>query len=82
MKQHWQKTFFFLAVMEVIGREWRTIAGIGYQVFFALGYMILGGVAYRWRNWHEISVIRVPTFMTTHKSADEVMRTVAYHLVL
>ena len=68
--------------MEVIGREWRTIAGIGYQVFFALGYMILGGVAYRWRNWHEISVIRVPTFMTTHKSADEVMRTVAYHLVL
>jgi len=66
--------------MEIIGQEWRTIAGMGYQVFFALGHMILGGLAYRWRNWHEISVIRLPTFVTTFMSADEVIQTVTYHL--
>jgi len=58
--------------MEIIGLKWRTLAGMGYQVFFAIGYMILGGVAYHWRNWHEIAVIRLPTFVTTFKSATQV----------
>jgi len=75
------KTFFFLAVMEITGRKWRTFVGIGYQAFFSLGYMILGGVAYRWRNWHEISVIRLPTFDITFKSANEIIQTVTYHLI-
>ena len=42
--------------MEIIGRDWRTIFAIGSGCYFALGYMILSGVAYYWNNWHEMMV--------------------------
>ena len=42
--------------MEIVGKKWRTAAGIGYQIYFAFGYMIMGGIAYIWRDWHDIMV--------------------------
>ena len=42
--------------MEVVGKNWRTFAGIAYQIFFSFGFMIQGGIAYQWRDWHEIMV--------------------------
>ena len=43
--------------MEVVGKEWRTFAGISYQIFFSIGYMLQSGVAYQWKNWHDFMVI-------------------------
>nr|XP_009861187.2 organic cation transporter protein-like [Ciona intestinalis] len=43
----------FVYIMEVVGSEWRTFFGIGNQAFFTLGYMVMSGVAYNWRNWHD-----------------------------
>ena len=42
--------------MEIVGKKWRTTFGILYQSFFTLGFMILGGVAYNWRDWHDMMV--------------------------
>lgn len=50
-----QLVFVFI-VMEIVGKKWRTAFGIGYQIFFAFGYMILGGIAYIWRDWHHMMV--------------------------
>ncbi|CAK8674959.1 unnamed protein product [Clavelina lepadiformis] len=47
----------FVYIMEVTGEKWRTTFGICYQIAFPLGYMILGGVAYNWRNWHDIMLV-------------------------
>jgi len=37
---------------EVVGREWRTAAGMIYQFFYSIGYMMQSGVAYQWKDWH------------------------------
>nr|XP_039269896.1 organic cation transporter protein-like [Styela clava] len=44
----------FVIVMELIGTKWRTLVGISFQVSFAVGYMLLSGVAYGWRDWRDM----------------------------
>uniref|UniRef100_H2Y1S4 Major facilitator superfamily (MFS) profile domain-containing protein n=1 Tax=Ciona intestinalis TaxID=7719 RepID=H2Y1S4_CIOIN len=47
----------FVYITEMVGKEWRTFFGIGYSSFYALGYMVMSGVAYNWRNWHDIMLV-------------------------
>lgn len=42
--------------MESTGTKWRTLLSMMYQMFFSFGFMILGGLSYNWRNWHELEV--------------------------
>jgi len=42
----------FTYLLEVVGREWRTAAGMIYQFFYSIGYMMQSGVAYQWKDWH------------------------------
>lgn len=44
----------FVTVMEIVGPQWRSLIGISFQIFFALGYMLLSGVAYGLRDWHNM----------------------------
>ncbi|XP_039248686.2 organic cation transporter protein-like [Styela clava] len=54
----------FVLVVELVGPEWRTLVGIGYQFFYAIGVLTLSGVAYGWRDWHQMQwgliIISVP----------------------
>ncbi|CAK8674818.1 unnamed protein product [Clavelina lepadiformis] len=47
----------FVYIMEIVGKKWRTFFGILYQMFFVFGYMIMSGIAYNWRDWHEITFV-------------------------
>lgn len=38
----------------MIGEQYRTLVGIAFQAAFAIGYMILSGLAYQWRDWHDM----------------------------
>ena len=42
--------------MEIVSNKWRTPIGVSFQISFAIGYMILSGIAYEWRDWHEMNV--------------------------
>ena len=43
-------------MVEICANTKRSLLGIGYQASFAAGYMILSGLAYEWRDWHELVV--------------------------
>jgi len=47
----------FVYVMELTSVKWRTVFGIGYQIFFPIGYIIQSLIAYYWRDWHDIMLI-------------------------
>nr|XP_039273911.1 organic cation transporter protein-like isoform X1 [Styela clava]XP_039273912.1 organic cation transporter protein-like isoform X1 [Styela clava] len=47
----------FVYVMEITSGKWRTFVGINIQAAFALGYMILSGLAYNWREWRELQFV-------------------------
>ena len=42
--------------MEIVGKNRRTFVGMLCQMFFVFGYWIMGGIAYKWRDWHEMTV--------------------------
>lgn len=55
------QTGFVLAI-ELIGPSKRAWCGNIFQIMFAVGELILAGVAYRFRNWHQLQLaISVPT---------------------
>lgn len=43
--------------MEITGEKWRTFVGINVQAAFAIGYMILSGLAYQWRDWRQLQFV-------------------------
>ncbi|XP_076800001.1 solute carrier family 22 member 16-like [Clavelina lepadiformis] len=47
----------FVYTMEITGEKWRTPVSMCFHATGAIGYMILGGIAYNWRNWHEIMAV-------------------------
>jgi len=47
----------FVYNVEIVGKRWRTPVGIFTQLFFAIGYMILSGLAYKWRDWRELQFV-------------------------
>lgn len=50
--------------MELIGTAYRVLAGIGICYTFALGYLILTGIAYVSRNWIYTQIaISAPAFL-------------------
>lgn len=44
-------------VIEIVGVKYRTLIGVGFQIAFALGYAIWSGIAYRWRDWHQMQLV-------------------------
>lgn len=52
----------FVIVMETVGPEGRTTLGMLYQCFFAVGFMLLPGIAYFVTNWRNLQLcISVPS---------------------
>jgi len=47
----------FVYLVEICANTKRSLLGIGYQASFAAGYMILSGLAYEWRDWHELVIV-------------------------
>nr|CAB3266150.1 organic cation transporter protein-like [Phallusia mammillata] len=54
----------FVYIMEIVGAKYRTMFGMIYHITYVWGFMVLSGLAYVWRDWHElmfvISVLSVP----------------------
>jgi hypothetical protein len=51
--------------MEVIGGSYRSTVGIGMQLFFAVGFMSLPGIAYFIREWNYLQLaISLPALIT------------------
>nr|XP_039273412.1 organic cation transporter protein-like [Styela clava] len=46
----------FCYIMEMVGTKWRTLVGISYQMAFAIGYMLWSGIAYLYRDWHQMEL--------------------------
>jgi len=46
--------------MEVYGPKQRTFVGMVYQMGYAIGYMVFGGLSYHWRDWHDLCVSIIP----------------------
>lgn len=52
----------FVLIMEYVGLKWRTLVGILYQLPFCLGHMLLGVIAYSFRDWRIMQVaITIPS---------------------
>ncbi|XP_071542407.1 organic cation transporter protein-like isoform X2 [Panulirus ornatus] len=52
----------FVILMEVVGPDGRTVMGMLYQVFFAVGFMVLPLIAYFVRQWRNLQLcISVPS---------------------
>lgn len=52
----------FVIVMETVGPEGRTTMGMLYQCFFAVGFMLLPGIAYLVTNWRNLQLcISIPS---------------------
>lgn len=52
----------FPAVMEAVGFEGRTTMGMLYQCFFAVGFMLLPGIAYFVTEWRALQLwISIPS---------------------
>ena len=50
--------------MELIGPKYRLVAGICIQYFFAIGYVLLTGIAYLAREWKYIEIaMSAPSFL-------------------
>ncbi|CAK8674381.1 unnamed protein product [Clavelina lepadiformis] len=47
----------FVYLLEITSNKWRTLIGVSFQLVFAVGYMILSGIAYYWRNWHKMNFV-------------------------
>ncbi|XP_076821885.1 organic cation transporter protein-like isoform X3 [Clavelina lepadiformis] len=47
----------FVYLLEIVPEKWTTVVGVSFQIGYALGYMILSGIAYQWRNWHQIQFV-------------------------
>lgn len=45
-----------ISVMEIVDSSWRTRVGIGYQITFAIGFMLWTPIAYLYRDWHQMQV--------------------------
>ncbi|KAK8387397.1 hypothetical protein O3P69_018173 [Scylla paramamosain] len=54
----------FVIVMETVGPEGRTTMGMLYQCFFAVGFMLLPGIAYFVNNWRNLQLcISIPSIL-------------------
>lgn len=47
----------FVYLIEICENKYRSFLGIGYQAMFSVGYMTISGIAYNWRDWHELVVV-------------------------
>jgi len=57
-------SYFFSAGIELIGPQYRLFAGIVIEYFFALGYVLLTGVAYGYKDWKYMQItISAPSFL-------------------
>ena len=43
--------------MEVMGPKYRTLAGVFYQIWFAIGFMLLPGFAYFVRDFRYLQIV-------------------------
>ena len=51
--------------MEVIGPSYRTLAGVFYQIWFAIGFMLLPAYAYFVRDFRYLQIaIAIPVVVT------------------
>nr|XP_039273590.1 organic cation transporter protein-like [Styela clava] len=46
----------FVYAIEIVGNEWRSFIGVSIQTVSAIGYMILSGLSYKWRNWRHLQL--------------------------
>ena len=51
-------------MLEIVPEKWTTVVGVSFQIGYALGYMILSGIAYQWRNWHQIQVFHLTVLIS------------------
>ena len=50
--------------MELVGPKYRIVAAMGIQYFFAIGYVLLTGIAYIAKDWKYIEIaMSVPSFV-------------------
>lgn len=57
-------TVGWFAGMELIGKAYRVFSGVTICYFFALGYVLLAGIAYLSRNWLYTQIaISAPAFL-------------------
>ena len=50
--------------MELIGPKYRLVAGVVIQYFFAIGYVLLTGIAYGLKDWTYIQfAMSAPSFI-------------------
>ncbi len=47
----------FVLVIEILGTDWRGLAGNLFCLPFAVGYMFLAGVAYYIREWRYLQLV-------------------------
>ncbi|KAG5894036.1 hypothetical protein JTB14_037882 [Gonioctena quinquepunctata] len=54
----------FVLCIELVGGDWRTVAGISYLFPVSLSYMIISGIAWQLREWRQLQLaISVPGFL-------------------
>ena len=52
---------FVLAAVEIVGPRWRVIVSTIWLTFWAVGYVILAGVAYLIKDWQVLqAVLTIP----------------------
>jgi len=44
----------YVYLLEVCANKYRNVLGMWFQGMYSVGYMVLSGIAYNWRSWHEI----------------------------
>lgn len=50
-------TTFYVYAMEMVGKKWKTIFGIGFEYPWAIAYSLLPGIAYAERDWRNLQLI-------------------------
>jgi len=50
-------TSSYVYLLEVCANKYRNMLGMWFQGMYAVGYMVLSGIAYNWRSWHKITLV-------------------------